>query len=110
MSNIRCDLCNSSDYEEVYSPVGTKRNNRVCICHNCGLVFSIHDDVPYSREPTVSCDADWGNVRFCKGQRFDVLRPDMPDKCNTCFGCWFKSWSFCSVDAVSQPDSRDCST
>jgi SAM-dependent methyltransferase len=51
----------------------------VCICSNCGLVFSVHDDIPYSREPNISCDADWGNVRFCKGQRFDVLEPDLPD-------------------------------
>lgn len=62
------------DYEEVYCPVGTKRNARVCICNSCGLVFSIHDDIPYSREPNISGDADWGNVRFCKGQRFDVVK------------------------------------
>ena len=80
MSNtIKCDLCGSTDGEILYKPIGTKRNNWVVICRNCGLLYSIHDhDLPYNRDPNPSCDADWGNVRFCKGQRFDVLRPDMP--------------------------------
>ena len=78
MSNISCDFCGSTDYKEVYKPQGTKRNNRVCICEVCGLVFSIHDAIPYSREPNISGDADWGNVRFCKGQRFDVIRDMLP--------------------------------
>ena len=78
MYTIKCDFCGSTEYKEVYKPIGTKRNNRVCICQYCGLMFSIHDDVPYSREPNISGDADWGNVRFCKGQRFDVVK-DMID-------------------------------
>lgn len=82
MSSINCDFCGSDKYKEVYKPIGTKRNNRVCICQSCGLVFSIHDDVPYSREPMVSGDADWGNVRFCKGQRFDVVKDMLPKNAN----------------------------
>jgi len=78
MSIIKCDFCHFSQYEIVYTPIGTKRNNRVCICKMCGLVFSIHDDVPYSREPNPSGDADWGNIRFCKGQRFDAVKNLLP--------------------------------
>ena len=115
MSNIQCDLCNSKDYEEVYNPVGTKRNNRVCICHNCGLVFSVHDDVPYSREPTVSCDADWGNVRFCKGQRLDVIRKDMPENVTRVldvgssrghFVRWMRSVNPTAEIVALEPDTR----
>lgn len=76
---IKCDLCGSEDYEKIYKPINTKRAVDVVICKRCGLLYSAHDPaIPYSREPNPSCDADWGNVRFCKGQRFDVLRPDMP--------------------------------
>lgn len=78
VSNIKCDFCGSTDCPPVYKPIGTKRNNRVCICNNCGLVFSIHDDIPYSREPNPSGDADWGNIRFCKTQRFEEIKQWMP--------------------------------
>jgi SAM-dependent methyltransferase len=78
VSIIKCDFCGSLDYEEVYKPIGTKRNNRVCICNQCGLMFSIHDDIPYSREPNPSGDADWGNIRFCKTQRFGALQDQLP--------------------------------
>jgi hypothetical protein len=74
LSTIKCDFCGSGNCEEVYRPIGTKRNNRVCICQTCGLVFSIHDNIPYSREPNPSGDADWGNVRFCKTQRFEAIK------------------------------------
>jgi len=119
MSNIRCDLCDSDDYEVLYSPVGTKRNNIVCICHDCGLVFSIHDDVPYSREPTVSCDADWGNVRFCKGQRLDAIKSDMPTNASRVldigssrghFVRWYESVNPYAEITALEPDTRiaDC--
>lgn len=76
---IKCDLCGSEEHEKLYKPINTKRDVDVVICKNCGLLYSVHDpNIPYSREPNPSCDADWGNVRFCKGQRFDVLKPDMP--------------------------------
>ena len=84
MNSIKCDFCGAegylfkSFYDEVYQPIGTKRNSRVCVCNSCGLVFSIHDDIPYSREPNPSGDADWGNVRFCKGQRFAAVKDILP--------------------------------
>lgn len=114
MSNI-CDFCGSSDYEEVYRPIATKRNSRVCICNHCGLVFSIHDDIPYSREPNPSGDADWGNVRFCKGQRLDSLRAEIPTDA-TCvldvgssrgdFVTWYQQQNPHARITALEPDTR----
>jgi SAM-dependent methyltransferase len=78
VSNTKCDFCGSDEYDEVYKPIGSKREAVVCICRNCDLVFSIHSNIPYSREPNPSGDADWGNVRFCKGQRFDAIKDLLP--------------------------------
>ena len=74
----KCDFCGSMEYDRVYRPINTKRDVDVVICKNCGLVYSIVKDIPYSREPNPSGDADWGNIRFCKGQRFGVVKDILP--------------------------------
>ena len=76
--SIICDLCGKSDVAPLYRPQGTKRDAWVYICNYCGLLFTITADIPYSKEPNLSCDADWGNVRFCKCQRFDAIKDDLP--------------------------------
>ena len=71
----RCDLCGSTDFQEVYSPVGSLRQVNVAVCSHCGLAFSRYAAVPYTRDPRPSGDADWGNIRWAKGFRLDALRP-----------------------------------
>jgi len=70
-----CDFCGADAFDEVYRPIRTQRDVRIALCRRCGLVFSRYADVPYSREPRASGDADWGNIRWAKGFRLDALRP-----------------------------------
>ena len=75
MTPDRCDLCASTEFEEVYKPIGSLRDVSVAVCRHCGLLFSRYADMPYSRDPRPSGDADWGNIRWAKGARLDTLRP-----------------------------------
>ena len=83
MSPGCCDLCKSSDYRDVYAPVNTRRDARIAVCGACGLVFSRYGDIPYSREPNPSGDADWGNIRWAKGFRLDALRDRLANHINS---------------------------
>ncbi len=69
MLDIKCDFCGSK-LESIYKPVGTKRGAEIYICVSCALVQTLFDaNADYSREISVSCDADWGNVRYGKRMR-----------------------------------------
>ena len=69
--NNACDLC-GGNLKVIYNPVNTRRGMQVCICNNCGLVQSIqYQKKPDKRIQTLSCDADWGNVRHGKGLRLN---------------------------------------
>jgi len=70
-----CDFCGSTAFDDVYQPYVSLRCVSVAICRDCGLVYSRYADVPYSRDPRPSGDADWGNIRWAKGFRLDALRP-----------------------------------
>ena len=64
-----CDFCKNK-LEKKYNPVNTKRGMQVCVCTNCGLVQSVQSqEKPDKRIQTLSCNADWGNVRHGKGLR-----------------------------------------
>ena len=77
---MHCDLCGSDSHEDVYRPIGTRREAAVCVCNRCGLVFTRYGNDNRNREPTPSGDADWGNIRYAKGFRLDALKPLMVDK------------------------------
>jgi SAM-dependent methyltransferase len=70
-----CDFCGSGRFDDVYRPYVSLRQVSVAVCRDCGLVYSRYADVPYSRDPRPSGDADWGNIRWAKGFRLDALRP-----------------------------------
>ena len=115
VSNIRCDFCGSPEYDVVYAPIGSKRESLVCICKQCDLVFSTHSDIPYSREPNISGDADWGNVRFCKGQRFDAIQDLLPinaiyvldvGSSRGHFARWYQSQNPDARITAIEPDTR----
>ena len=117
MSDIKCDFCQSTDYEILYKPIGTKRDVDVAICNNCHLVFSIVKNIPYSRKPNPSGDADWGNVRFCKGQRFDALKEILPVSAGRVldvgssrghFVRWMKEQNPKANITALEPDTRVC--
>ncbi|MEI9892256.1 MAG: class I SAM-dependent methyltransferase [Caulobacteraceae bacterium] len=75
MTPDHCDFCGSDAFDDVYSPIGSLRQVKVAVCRHCGLAYSRYADVPYSRDPRPSGDADWGNIRWAKGFRLDALRP-----------------------------------
>lgn len=77
-----CDFCGSGEFDDVYSPLGSLRQVGVAVCRSCGLAYSRYADVPYSREPRASGDADWGNIRWAKGFRLDALRPLLTEQFN----------------------------
>lgn len=115
--SVTCDLCGLSDYRELYYPIGSKRGAVVCMCNYCGLLFTITDGKLYSREPNPSCDADWGNVRFCKGQRLDALKADLPTHYKKVldvgssrghFVRWYKEQNPDAEVVALEPDTRVC--
>lgn len=71
-----CDCCESPLNEPLYIPRETRRNMAVFQCTRCGLCQSL-STAPFEPDfrQTLSCDADWGNVRHGKGARFEHLRP-----------------------------------
>tara|TARA_B100000315_G_scaffold168054_1_gene156573 strand:+ start:1328 stop:2512 length:1185 start_codon:yes stop_codon:yes gene_type:complete len=69
-----CDFCKNK-LEKKYNPVNTKRGMQVCVCTNCGLVQSVQSqEKPDKRIQTLSCNADWGNVRHGKGLRLNHFK------------------------------------
>lgn len=67
--NPQCDFCSASLEATVYQPQNSQRAAQVCICSHCGLTQSIYGITHFKRISTLSCDADWGNVRHGKGAR-----------------------------------------
>ncbi len=72
-SNFTCDFCSNREIAFDYKPVNSLRGNRVVVCSLCGLTQSISSVAKIERKQTLSCDADWGNVRHAKGIRLKVL-------------------------------------
>lgn len=68
-TKLQCDFCGKFMEVPVYQPHNSRRAAHVFVCHHCGLVQSIYSAVERTRISTLSCDADWGNVRHGKGAR-----------------------------------------
>jgi len=80
---FQCDFCLANSEEPFYVPVGTKRGMRVVICGACGLVQSIQTEPkPHERIQTLSCEADWGNVRHGKGLRLGRIEGALEGQVN----------------------------
>ncbi len=73
-----CSLCGHYARVALYAPIGTKRGAQVCRCLGCNLIFTETADIPYSREPNPSGDADWGNIRWCKTQQLAAIHDWIP--------------------------------
>ena len=57
-----------------YKPVNSKRGMSVGVCKDSGLIQSFQTkEKPSKRIQSISCDADWGNIRHGKGLRFDIF-------------------------------------
>lgn len=73
-SNINCNFCKSSLLEKVYEPINSKRGSKVYLCEKCGLMQTFHETKEKNRIVSISCDADWGNIRHGKKSR---LQPNV---------------------------------
>ncbi len=80
-SPIKCDFCKSDLSEVHYKPVGTLRGWGIGVCPGCGLVQSVKiSDEFIPQGKTLSCDADWGNVRHGKSARLAAFTTQFADK------------------------------
>lgn len=68
-SSINCNFCKSLELEKLYEPVNSRRGSKVYICEECGLLQSIHETKEKRKKISISCDADWGNIRHGKKAR-----------------------------------------
>lgn len=63
-----CDLCNEKQLTSIYTPESSCLGMTVFACPQCGLVQSQPDPNKKSKRiPSLSGDADWGNIRYGKG-------------------------------------------
>lgn len=69
LNTEKCDFCFSS-LEYLYSPVNSKRGAYVYVCPECLLVQTKYSKKFWKKKkPSISCDADWGNIRIGKRNR-----------------------------------------
>ncbi|MFQ6610098.1 MAG: class I SAM-dependent methyltransferase [Fidelibacterota bacterium] len=72
-----CDFCGSHQMRAVYKVPDSQLHSVICLCQKCGLVQSNQTSKEKNRQVSISCDADWGNIRHGKGIRLkpalDVL-------------------------------------
>ncbi|HVV64482.1 MAG TPA: methyltransferase domain-containing protein [Rhizomicrobium sp.] len=65
-----CELCRRAALTYCYRPEKSRRGLSVHVCAHCGLVQSLPRIAHEPRaEASVSCAADWGNVRYGKSFR-----------------------------------------
>ncbi len=69
-----CDFCGTALDRVIYIPQKSRRGAEVALCGKCGLLQTLYGRPETERISTLSCDADWGNVRHGKGVRFDAAR------------------------------------
>ena len=70
---MQCNLCLSSDIENIYTPINSLESLVINICSDCGLVFAdknfnkikLNDETNFRN---LSCDADYSSVRVGKAQ------------------------------------------
>lgn len=70
----KCDICNSELTEVCYKPHNSRYDVEVYQCSVCSTVQSKKKLKNPKKFKTVSCDADWGNVRHGKSLRLDTLK------------------------------------
>ena len=73
-STYKCDFCESNLRSPCHAPSGSRMSAEIYICSKCGLAQSQYRVIPETKVRTLSCDADWGNVRHGKGVRFSHLK------------------------------------
>ena len=71
---FKCDACDTELKTICYKPSNSAYDIDVYQCPRCSLVQSIKMIDNPKKNKTVSCDADWGNVRHGKSLRFDILK------------------------------------
>jgi len=84
-SNIKvCDFCGSDKLASVYRVPSSRLGMKVYLCEHCSLVqsFSTKADFQRKKTPSISSDANWGNIRHGKGLRFTKARFLLESKLN----------------------------
>lgn len=66
-----CDFCGSKELELLYEVPTSKNNSKIYECTHCKLVQSSYVNIKRSKEKSISCDADWGNIRHGKKIRLN---------------------------------------
>jgi 2-polyprenyl-3-methyl-5-hydroxy-6-metoxy-1,4-benzoquinol methylase len=90
-----CDFCQQTLGEPAYYPVNSLRFMAVFECNKCHLCQSKSlQQFDRDSRRTLSCDADWGNVRHGKGARFNGVME------------WLKAVDFSSVKKVMDVGSN----
>ena len=69
-----CDSCGGLELIPIGIPLGTQLGARISWCSSCGLLQSFYSRRPQSRHaPSVSSNANWGNIRHGKGVRVAAI-------------------------------------
>ena len=71
LKNYSCKICDKKIYFYQYKPSGSKKGSKVAVCNKCCLVQSVFKNVNNIKKPSLSANADWGNVRHGKKLRLD---------------------------------------
>ena len=68
--NFSCDCGNTSVISLNYQPLGSEINANLYHCNDCETILSQRRTLLVkSRKKSISCDANWGNIRHGKGAR-----------------------------------------
>jgi len=70
-TKTECDFCKSESIQEVYTPINSRRKSKVFLCLNCGLLQTLYEKKEEEKIVSISCDADWGNIRHGKRARIE---------------------------------------
>lgn len=73
-SDINCKFCSNSNLEKIYTPINSKRKAEIFLCNSCGLLQTVYKSKEFPKVVSISCDADWGNIRHGKKSR---LQPNL---------------------------------
>lgn len=74
-----CGLCDQPFLQKVYAPMGSS-SQTVTLCQHCGCCQSLPRRRPTGpRTPSISGDADWGNLRIGKELRLPAHLPHLSE-------------------------------
>jgi 2-polyprenyl-3-methyl-5-hydroxy-6-metoxy-1,4-benzoquinol methylase len=67
---MTCDFCKTTNIKNDYNVKSSLIGAEIYTCNKCGLVQSIYKNIENKHSyQSISCDADWGNIRHGKSIR-----------------------------------------